>query len=96
MIRKFILRRIDRNLAKLGFTKISEDVRGIYYQRIDYDYDYIHIVSIGYDKNGDPTIQSYQKEINDDGFNNMVGLTMCELKLFVQRMKGWCSSELFR
>lgn len=96
MIRKFILKRIDNNLAKLGFTKISEDINGICYQRIDYDHNYTHIVSIGYDRTGKPTIQSYQKETNSDGFNNMVGLTIYESKLFLKRMERWSYHELFR
>lgn len=90
MIREFILKRIDRKIAKLGFTKISEDIMGIHYERVDCKNNFTHIVSIGYGQEGLPIIQSYQKGPNNDGFNNMVSLTIREMELFLKRLKRWC------
>lgn len=38
-------------------------------------------------KSGRHVIQSYQEEVNSDGFNNMIGLTAYETKLALKKMK---------
>lgn len=52
---------------------------------------YYHVVGLVHKVNGNHLIQSYQKDFNSDGFNNMVGLSCQMLKLCIRKMEelGW-------
>lgn len=77
---------IDKKFKEIGFIKIIETEYGAEYERKK-DFGYIQCLDIMHKHNGMHIIQSYQKDINKDGFNNMVGITMYEAKLCYKKMK---------
>lgn len=82
---------IDKNLKKIGFIKIYEDKYSVSYERYNKQFKYTQVLDIIYKKSGNHLIQSYQKGVNTDGFNNVVGLTYKEMKLAMKKyrqMKG--------
>ena len=80
---------VDRKLSKLGFNKTEENEHGVYYARniSASRYDYVHVVCIIHKQNGNHLIQSYQKDVNSDKFNNVVGLTYLETKLIMKKYR---------
>jgi hypothetical protein len=86
-----LFKSVDEKLSEIGFVKIKEDKHGASYERKDNTYGYVQCLDLGYKENSRHLIQSSQKDINKDGFNNMVGLSMYEAKLAVKKMKqmGW-------
>lgn len=81
----------DKKFEDIGFTKIYDNERSVRYQRYNSKHNYTHVIDIGYKDNGEHIIQSYEERVNSDKFNNVVGLTMYETKLCIQKMKekGW-------
>lgn len=82
-----LLKNIDNRLKDIGFIKIEEDGHGALYERKNEEYSYIQRLDLMHKNNGSHVIQSYQKNVNSDGFNNMIGLTMYETKLAIKKMK---------
>lgn len=82
-----LFRTIDEKLYDIGFVKMSEDKYGAEYERENTKYGYIQTLSLPHKANGKHLIQSYQKDVNKDGFNNVVGLTVYESKLALKKMK---------
>jgi hypothetical protein len=86
---------VDEKLAEIGFVEVRGlkqfGVRCAKYERESTEYNYIHVVELMTKQNGYHIIQSYQRDVNSEGFNNAVGLTMYETKLFLKKMKqlGW-------
>lgn len=60
---------------------------GACYEREITEYDYIQCLEITHKASGKHLIQSYQKGVNKDGFNNVVGLTYEETKLAMKKYK---------
>lgn len=86
---------VDKAFEKLGFVKIeNENPHVIQYERKK-EQGYIQCLDLVYKNSGKHIIQSYQKDINKDGFNNMVGLTAREAVLAAKKMRqvGWKSSR---
>lgn len=84
--------RADRKLEKLGFDKYyingnQENEHGVSFARPDVDHGIIHRIDIIYKANGEHLIQSYQDDINSDGFNNCVGLTYKEMKAVMRKYR---------
>lgn len=83
---------IDDKLKKLGFNKVDEGKKHVYYEakeiwgthRVDLFYKFNKEKGNG---KGKSLIQSYEKTINKQGFNNMCGITAKEAKLFIKKMK---------
>lgn len=79
--------RTDKKLEKLGFIKRVENKHGAAYTRANDEYSYIHCLVILRKANGDHIIQSYQRRVNSNGFNNVVGLTYKEMKLALKKYR---------
>lgn len=83
--------RIDKKLEKLGFKKVddmnSETRGGVYYERYNDKHKYNQRVDIYYKASGDHMLLSYEEGTNTDMFNNVVGLTYQELKLFMAKFR---------
>lgn len=81
-----LFKSVDEKFKEIGFVKIEESEYGaLYYRESKYKYtQYLHLL---HKMDGQHIIQSYQKDINSDGFNNCVGLTIYETKLCIKKMK---------
>ena len=88
-----LFKSVDERLSDLGFTKIGDNDYGVHYEREIKEYNYIQIISINHKASGKHIMLSYQKDVNTNGYNNAVGLTYLETKLFLKKMKqkGWLS-----
>lgn len=83
---------VDKKLTDLGFIKDPTSSNlWIGYTRKNEKYNYIHSLDFCHKQNGNHVVQSYQKDVNSDKFNNCVGLNKQELKLAYKKMKelGW-------
>jgi hypothetical protein len=89
-----LFKSIDMKFKDIGFIKISEDVYGARYEREIPKYKYIQCLDLLHKENGKHLIQSYQKGINKDGFNNDIGLGMYEAKLALKKMKQMGFTEI--
>lgn len=85
-----LFKSIDEKFAEIGFVKIKESEYSVDYERPT-KYGYIQCLDLVCKASGMHIIQSYEKELNQDGFNNCVGLTMYEARLCRKKMKqiGW-------
>lgn len=83
--------RIDKKFQELGFEKTHESDLCVTYEKFNEEYNYTQIIELGYKASGYHLIHSYVKNVNSEGFNNGVGLTMLESKLCLKKMKskGW-------
>ena len=81
---------VDDRLAKIGFSKVHEDVRRAHYERYNSQYGYYHTVVIER-RNvwNEFRLQSYDENLIDKkGVGNTnVALSTSELKLFLKKMK---------
>ncbi|MCM1222310.1 MAG: hypothetical protein NC548_48370 [Lachnospiraceae bacterium] len=86
-------RNVDKELEKLGFMKVEDNDHIVQYERPEDMYGYTQCLSICHKQSGRHIIQTYQKDVNKDGFNNCDGLTYTEMKLALMKMrqKGWKS-----
>lgn len=82
-----LFKTIDEKLYEIGFVKVNEDEFGAEYERKNNKYGYVQALDLSHKANGNHIIQSYQKDVNKDGFNNVVGLTVYEAKLVLRKMK---------
>lgn len=86
-----LFKSIDERFKELGFEKVQiEDKFGVRYKRvvtINNDESYVHRLDILHKANGNHIIQSYQEEVNSDGFNNMVGLDYKTTKLAMKKYR---------
>lgn len=78
---------IDDKLKEVGFNKIEEDKNGASYEKNVPKYGYVHCLDILHKASGRHIIQSYQKDLNKEGFNNCVGLSLYETKLALKKAK---------
>lgn len=81
---------VDERLAKIGFSKVKEDVRRVYYKRYDNEYGYWHAVVIERRSVWNEfRLQSYDEGLVDKKCigNTNVALSTAELKLFLKKMK---------
>lgn len=81
---------VDERLAKMGFTKVYEDVRRVHYERHDKKYNYYHTVCIERRSVWNEfKLQSYDENLIDKkGIGNTnVALSTTELQLFLKKMK---------
>lgn len=81
------MKRIDEKIEKLGFQKEKEDKYGVMYISKDEKYGFTQCVNILHKQSGEHIIQSYEMEVNNDGYNNCVGITLKEMKLFLKKAK---------
>ena len=81
--------RADKKLSKLGFGKYNTDDEkdGVSFGKLDTDFGGIHRIDIMYKSNGQHLIQSYQENVNSDGYNNCVGLTYEEMKAVMRKYR---------
>lgn len=89
-----LFKTVDEKLGDIGFAKIKENKYGANYERNIPKYGYVQCLDLLHKKSGKHLIQSYQKDINKDGFNNVVGLTMYESKLANKKMKQMGFKEI--
>lgn len=86
-----MFKNVDEKLKDLGFVKVeNENEYGACYMRnvpIDNDDSYIHRLDILHKVSGKHIIQSYQENVNSDGFNNMVGLSYEVTKLAMKKYR---------
>ena len=86
------IKTIDERIKELGFTKEEESKLSVTYTRYNNQFKYTHVVELGHkaDPNKHWLLHSYQQGCNSDGFNNNVGLTPKEIKLFYKKgIKKW-------
>lgn len=89
---------VDKEIEKLGFKVVSDDIHHIQYKRIDKKYKFCHIVYLGHKKHLNSfVLQSYDKDLFDEKKigNTCVALSTEELKLFIKKMK-WKEKEYRR
>lgn len=86
-MKKLLNKIVDNKLTKLGFVKTRETVYGVDYERVNDKYNYTQVLAIVHKQSGKHLIQSYQKDVNKDKLNNMVGLTGYETLLILLKMK---------
>lgn len=94
---KVMFESVDKKLRKIGFVKVyedrgngryvSEDEYGVSYERQIEKHGYTQVLDIRHKESGKHLIQSYQKDVNTDGFNNTVGLTYEEMKLAMKKYR---------
>lgn len=87
-----IFKTIDEKIKDLGFAKEEENKHGVTYVRYNSLFDYTQVVELGRKSNPNKKwlLHSYQQGVNVDGFNNNVGLTAKEVKLFYKKgVKKW-------
>lgn len=86
-----LFKSVDEKLKDLGFVKLdTEDKFGVSYIRAvttKHGKSYFHRLDILYKANGNHLIQSYQEDMNSDGFNNMVGLNYKIAKLAMRKYR---------
>lgn len=78
---------IDEKLKDIGFIKRYESEVYVSYERENAQFKYIHCVDMYQKDSGEHIIASFQKGINEDGFNNSVALTYLETKLFMKKYR---------
>lgn len=80
-------KRIDKKIRKMGFIKEKENKFDVVYTRYNESFNYTQIIEICRKsrKNKQWILHSYQQGINSEGFNNGVGLTGREIKLFYKK-----------
>ena len=76
----------DDRFNEIGFTKVKENQYSANYERKT-KHGYVQCLDLVRKSSGRHIIQSYEKGVNKDGFNNCVGLTMYEAKLCRRKMK---------
>ena len=85
----------DDKLRRIGFIKVKDNEYMVSYERVNTEYNYTHVLDIGYKESGRHIIQSYDKDLFDEKKigNTNVGLTYYETKLIMKKMreKGWKS-----
>lgn len=86
-----LFKTIDKKFQELGFDKTYESDLCVTYEKFNKEYCYVQIIELCHKKSGYHLMSSYVKDINSEGFNNCVGLTMLESKLCLKKMrsKGW-------
>lgn len=86
-----MFKNVDEKLKDLGFVKVENESKyGVCYMRfvsINNDEYYIHRLDIIHKANGNHLIQSYEEEVNSDGFNNTVGLNYEVTKLAMKKYR---------
>lgn len=83
-----LFKSVDDKLKDLGFDKMNENDYGATYEKeVSMGGKYCHVISIISKSNGNHLIQSYEKEVNSDKFNNAVGLTYKEAKLAMKKYR---------
>lgn len=86
-----MISRIDDKIEKLGFKKLTgedeEDKFGVSYRREFSNQKYNQRVDILYMPNGKHMITSYEERINNEGLNNVIGITYPEAILFAKKLK---------
>lgn len=85
-----VFKSIDERFSEIGLEKVKEDEYGADYERKT-RFGYVQCISLVRKASGFHIIQSYEKSLNTDGFNNCVDITMYEAKLCRKKMKqmGW-------
>lgn len=85
---KKLFKSVDEKLRDLGFVKVENDTKwGASYEREIAKFGYIQCLDIVHKASGRHLIQSYQKDTNEDGFNNTVGLTYEETRIAMKKYK---------
>lgn len=85
---KILSKIADKKFEKLGFTKVKESDLVVSYEKYYPTYKYTRCIDI-YHKNNTRHISiSYQKDVNSEGFDNSVGLSVAELKAVLLKMKA--------
>lgn len=85
-----LFKSVDDKLKDLGFEKNDEDKYGVSYSRvisINENNKYTHNLDILHKASGNHIIQSYEEGLNNDGFNNMVGLNYKTTKLAMKKYR---------
>lgn len=77
----------DELFEEIGFTKVYESNLYVQYERFDEEFKYMQSLDLGHKQSGYHLIMSSVKETNNEGYNNMVGLTMYEAKLCLKKMR---------
>ena len=83
---------LEQKISDLGFIKESESNLTVTYTRYNVQFKYMQVVELGRKSNPNKKwlLHSYQQGVNADGFNNNVGLTAKEVKLFYKKgVKKW-------
>lgn len=82
-----LFKSIDERFADIGFIKMKENKYGAVYERKNEEFGYIQVLSLLHKHSGKHLIQSYQKDLNTDNYNNSIGLTVHESILAIKKMK---------
>lgn len=86
-MKKMLNKIVDNRFKELGFIKIKEDDYGASYERYDDKYGYTQCLDLYINKNKKYLMQSYEKRVNSDGLNNMIGITYEEMCIAIIKMR---------
>ena len=95
-MRHVILNKIaDKGFQRLGYEKVKDNEHLVSYEIYDIKSHFTKCIDVCHKSSGRHLIQSYQKDVNSDGFNNMDGMTGIETLLIFLKMlgKGWYSNQ---
>lgn len=86
---------VDDKFRRIGFRKVRDDDYAVTYERINREYEYVHVIEILHKASGRHIVQSYDKDLFDSKLigNTCVGLSYYEIKLIERKMrqKKWKS-----
>lgn len=95
-MRHVILNKIaDKGFQRLGYEKVKDNDYRVSYETHVIENQFDKCIDVCHKVSGRHIIQSYQKDVNSDGFNNMDGMTGIETLLIFLKMlgKGWYSNQ---
>jgi hypothetical protein len=76
---------VDERFAELGFFKVHESEYGARYEKRCAKY--VHVIAIVSKRTGKHVIQSYEKAVNKECFNNAVGMTELEASAALDKLR---------
>jgi hypothetical protein len=82
-----LFKTVDEKLSDIGFIKDEESKFCVNYKKNIEKYGYVQILEIQHKASGIHTIHSYEEDVNKDGYNNSVGLSLYATKLALKKAK---------
>lgn len=77
---------IESKIKRMGWTKIEENSSLCCYRK-EASFYYTKRLDIYKKASGNHIINCYEESLNSDGFNNSVGMTQEEMRIFARKMR---------
>ena len=81
------MKKADKMFEKLGYKKVEEGPIVIAYEKYEAQGCFTKSIDFYRKVSGNHLVMSYQKEVNQDGFSNSVGITIPEIKAIRRKLK---------